>query len=61
MNPHVLQRRMGHKDIRTTQNYINLAAMDAESELVDARAASLSEALEEDKASPDATVVNLRP
>ena len=61
MTPYNLQRLMAHEDSRTTQQYIDIAALDAQRDLVDARAASLSDAIEENKASPEATVVNLRP
>jgi len=61
MTLHNLQNRMAHKDARTTQHYINVATMDAQSDLVDARAASLSDVVEEDKASSDTSVVKLRP
>lgn len=61
MSLHNLQNRMAHKDPRTTQLYINVATMDTQRDLVDDRAAGLSEAIEQGEALPKATVVNLRP
>lgn len=59
MTPYNLQKRMAHQDPRTTQNYINIATMDAQSELVDSRARGLSEVVESNAGKPDSKIINL--